>query len=118
MGQGGIGAVRALLARRKVFDTIARWQSRVRLRGTVFIDGVYVFDSSRPRNHFGPNRRGLNKDKCCAFLAVDQHKSMVAFLVGHGYPTSREIKSALLPHIAGGASARIFATACPPTATP
>lgn len=97
----------ALLARRKVFDAVARWQSRVRLRGTVFIDEVYVFDSSRPRNHFGPNRRGLNKDKCCVFLAVDQYKSMVAFFVGHGYPTSREIGSALLPHIAGGASARI-----------
>lgn len=97
----------ALLTRRKVFETVASWQSRVRLSGVVFIDEVYVFDSSRPRDHFGPNRRGLNKDKCCVFLAVDQYKSMVAFFVGHGYPTSKEIGDALLPHLSEGAALKI-----------
>lgn len=85
----------ALLAQRKVFETVARWQSGVRLRGTVFIDEIYVFDSKRPKNHFGPNRRGPNKDKRCVFLAVDQCKGMVAFFVGHGYPTSKEIREAV-----------------------
>lgn len=97
----------ALLTRRKVFETVASWQSKVRLSGTVFIDEVYVFDSVRPRDHFGPNRRGLNKDKCCVFLAVDQYKSMVAFFVGHGYPTSKEIGDALLPHLSEGAALKI-----------
>lgn len=97
----------ALLARRKVFEAVARWQSVVKLRGTVFIDEIYVFDSKRPKDHFGPNRRGLNKDKCCVFLAVDQYKGMVAFFVGHGYPTPKEIREALLPHLAEGSDVRI-----------
>ena len=55
----------ALLTRRKAFETVASWQSKVRLSGTVFIDEVYVFDSMRPQDHFGPNTRGLSKGKCC-----------------------------------------------------
>lgn len=74
----------ALPARRKMFEAVAGWQAKVRLSGTVFIDEIYVFDSIRPKNHFGPNRRGLNKDKCCVSLAVDSRKNMVAFFVGHG----------------------------------
>jgi len=97
----------ALLTRRKVFETVASWQSEVRLSGVVFIDEVYVFDSMRPRDHFGPNTRGLSKDKCCVFLAVDQYLDMVAFHVGHGYPTSREISEALLPHLSKGAVTKI-----------
>lgn len=68
----------ALLTRRKVFETVASWQSAVRLSGVVFIDEVFVFDSMRPQDHFGPKPRGLSRDKCCVFLAVGQYLDMAA----------------------------------------
>lgn len=92
-----------LLVRRKLFETIGEWQSKVRLAGTVFIDEIYTFDSAMPKDHFGKNPRGLNRKKCCVFLAVDSKKDMIAFLIGHGKPTKEELKKALLPHLSEGA---------------
>lgn len=97
----------ALLMRRKLFETVNGWQGKVKLRGTVFIDEIYTFDSDMPKNHFGKNQRGLNKSKRCVFLAIDQYKNMVAFLVGSGMPTSKRISDALLPHLADGMVAKI-----------
>ncbi len=92
----------ALLMRRKLFASISRWQSKAKLSGTVFIDEIYVPDSIRPKSHFGPNRRGLSKDKCCIFVAIDANMSMVASFVGHGSPTSKEISEALGGHLEKG----------------
>lgn len=92
----------ALLVRRKVFETVSEWQGKVKLRERVFIDEIYTFDSSMPKDHFGKNRRGLNSSKCCVFLAVDKFKNMIAFCIGHGKPTKAEVKRALLPHLAEG----------------
>lgn len=92
----------ALLIRRKVFETVAGWQAKVKLYGRVFIDEIYTFDSAMPKDHFGKNKRGLNSSKCCIFLAVDKFKNMIAFLIGHGKPTKAEVKKALLPHLAKG----------------
>ena len=89
----------ALLARRKVFESISAWQSKVRLSGRVFIDEIYTFDSAMPKNHFGKNPKGLNRTKICVFLAVDAAKNMVAFVIGHGKPKKSEVKKALLPHL-------------------
>lgn len=100
--QVGIHHNTALLMRRKLFETVNGWQEKVRLSGTVFIDEVYTFDSDKPKNHYGSNQRGLNKNKRCIFLAIDQYKNMVAFLVGSGMPTSKRINDALLPHLANG----------------
>ena len=98
----------ALLMRRKLFETVSLWQSKVILRDVVWIDEIYDFDSARPKNHFGPNRRGLSKDKCCVFVAIDHYKNMVAFFVGHGLPTSSEIKGAIIPHLEKGAGVTII----------
>ena len=64
----------ALLMRRKLFQTVNNYQSNIKLNGTVFIDEIYTFDSERPKNHFGKNKRGISKNKCCIFLAIDQYK--------------------------------------------
>lgn len=106
--QIGVHHNTALLMRRKLFETVGEWQGKVRLRGTIYIDEIYTFDSMMPNDHFGPNTRGISKGKCCVFLAVDQYKNMVAFFVGKGMPTSKEIEKALLPHIGGGAASRII----------
>ena len=100
--QIGIHHNTALLMRRKLFETVNGWQEKVRLSGTVFIDEVYTFDSDMPKNHYGRNQRGLSKSKRCIFIAIDQYKNMVAFLVGSGMPTSKRINDALLPHLANG----------------
>ena len=105
--QIGVHHNTALLMRRKLFETINSWQSQIQLQGVVFIDEIYTFDSERPKNHFGKNIRGLNKNKCCIFLAIDQYKHMIMFLVGRGMPTSKRVKDALLPHLTSGAALRI-----------
>ena len=43
--QIGIHHNTALLMRRKLFETVNGWQEKVKLRGTVFIDEIYTFDS-------------------------------------------------------------------------
>ena len=98
----------ALLMRRKLFETVNNWQNKTKLSGVVFIDEIYTFDSERPKNHFGKNKRGLTKDKCCIFLAIDQYKQMIMFFIGRGRPTSKQIKDALLPHLAEGAVTKII----------
>lgn len=98
----------ALLMRRKLFQTVNNYQSNIKLNGTVFIDEIYTFDSERPKNHFGKNKRGISKNKCCIFLAIDQYKKMVIFFIGRGLPTSKKIKDTLLPHLAEGTVTKII----------
>ena len=98
----------SLLMRRKLFETVNNYQNKIKLKGTVYINEIYTFDSERPKNHFGLNQRGLNKDKCCVFLAIDQYKHMVIFFIGRGLPTSKKIKDALLPHLEDDAVTKII----------
>ena len=98
----------ALLMRRKLFQTVNNYQNNIKLNGTVFIDEIYTFDSERPKNHFGKNKRGISKNKCCIFLAIDQYKKMVIFFIGRGLPTSKKIKDTLLPHLAEGTVTKII----------
>lgn len=105
--QIGVHHNTALLMRRKLFETVNGWQQKVKLNGTVFIDEIYTFDSEIPKDHYGKNRKGLNKNKRCIFLAIDHYKNMVVFLVGSGMPTSRRISDALLPHLAKGVITKI-----------
>ena len=106
--QIGVHHNTALLMRRKLFETVNNWQNKIKLSGVVFIDEIYTFDSERPRNHFGKNKQGTSKDKCCIFLAIDQYKRMVMFLIGRGSPTSKKIKDALLPHLTEGSVTKII----------
>ena len=98
----------SLLMRWKLFETVNNYQNKIKLKGTVYINEIYTFDSERPKNHFGLNQRGLNKDKCCVFLAIDQYKHMVIFFIGRGLPTSKKIKDALLPHLEDDAVTKII----------
>lgn len=77
--QIGVHQNMALLMRRKLFETLNSWQSKIQLLGVVFINEIYTFDSERLKNHFGKNIRALNKNKCCIFLAIDQYKHMICF---------------------------------------
>ena len=95
----GVSHNTALLMRRKLLETARDYQKSVLLSGKIYIDEVYEPDSARPKNHFGPNVRGLSKDKACVFVAIDESKAVVAFQIGHGMPTSSEIREALLPHL-------------------
>lgn len=94
----------ALLWRRKTFATVDEWQERAVLSGRVWIDEVYTFDCEMPSNHFGKNVRGHSKRKVCVCLAIDSRKSLVAFVAGHGIPTSEKIASALRGRIAPGST--------------
>jgi transposase-like protein len=99
----GVSHNTALLMRRKLLETAGDYQKGVTLSGKIYIDEVYEPDSARPKDHFGPNVRGLSKDKVCVFVAIDESKRVVAFQIGHGAPTSSEVREALLPHLGEGA---------------
>lgn len=106
--QIGVHHNTALLMRRKLFESTSRWQNKVKLMGNVYIDEIYTYYSNMPENHFGKNRRGLNRSKCCIFLAIDQYQHMIMFYVGNGIPTSSSIKKVLIPHLLKGAVIKII----------
>jgi len=88
--------------RHRVFATVDGYQDRLVLRGRVWIDELYLTDSDIVRGADFVQKRGLSKSKICIAVAIDAFKNAVVVICGHGKPSSKRIKGALLSHIAPG----------------
>lgn len=88
--------------RHRVFAAVDDCQDRLVLGGRVWIDELYLTDSDIVRSPDFAQKRGLSKNKICIAVAIDARKNAVAVICGHGKPSSKRIKDALLPHIARG----------------
>ena len=85
-----------------MFATIDGYQDRLVLSGRVWIDETRLTDTDIVRGSGFVQKRGLSKSKICIVVAVDAFKNVVAVICGHGKPSSKRIKDALLSHIAPG----------------
>lgn len=88
--------------RHRVFATVDGYQDRLVLSGRVWIDELYMTDSDIVRSADFVQKRGLSKNKICIAVAIDGFENVVAVICGHGKPSSKRIKDALLAHIAPG----------------
>lgn len=82
--------------------TVDGYQDRIVLGGKVWIDEMYVTDSDLKGDPGWRPKKGLSKNKICIAVAIDARKNVVAVRCGHGKPSAKRIKEALLPHIAEG----------------
>lgn len=85
--------------RHRVFAAVDGCQDATVLRGRVWIDETYVGDADLSGQ---PRKRGLSKQKICIAVAIDERKAPFAAVCGHGKPSSKRLKDALLGHIAEG----------------
>lgn len=88
--------------RHRVFAAVDGYQDRLVLRDRVWIDEAYVSDTDLAHGLGQARKRGLSKQKLCIAVAIDVHKSPVAVVCGHGKPSTRRMKDALLSHLAEG----------------
>ena len=88
--------------RHRVFATVDGYQDRLVLSGRVWIDELYLTDTDIVRSADFAQKRGLSKNKICIAVAIDAFKNAVVVICGHGKPSSKRIKDALLSHIAPG----------------
>lgn len=89
----------AMLWRKKVFSTVNKYQDKILLKGTVWIDETYIFDSSVLHDSNFESKRGLSKNLLCIVVAIDIFENTYAVICGHGKPTKKRIYDALKDHI-------------------
>ena len=89
----------AMLWRKKVLSTINGYQDRIILKGTVWIDETYIFDSSILHDSDFTSKRGLSKNQLCIVVGIDIFENTYAVICGHGKPTKARICNALKDHI-------------------
>jgi transposase-like protein len=95
----GVAHSTAFEWRHRVFATVDGYQDRLKLSGRIWIDELYLTDSSLERVADWKPKRGLSKDKLCIAVAIDARKNVVVVVCGHGKPSTKRIKDALLDHI-------------------
>lgn len=88
--------------RHRVLTTIDGYQDHLVLSGRIWIDELYLTDTDIVRSADFVQKRGLSKNKICIAVAIDGFENTVAIICGHGKPSSKRIKDALLSHIASG----------------
>jgi len=88
--------------RHRVFAAVDGYQGRIVLKDRVWIDETYINDTELSHGYGEARKRGLSKQKFCIPVAIDVHKDLVAVVCGHGKPSSKRVKDALLSHIAEG----------------
>lgn len=98
----GISHPTAFEWRHRVFRTVDGYQDGLVLRDRVWIDETYINDTDLSKGYGEARKRGLSKQKLCIAVAIDVHKNPVAIVCGHGKPSSRRMKDALLAHLAPG----------------
>lgn len=92
----------AMLWRKKILSTVDGYQERIKLKGTIWIDETYIFDSSIIHDDDYIRRRGLSKDQLCIVVAIDAFENTYAAVCGHGKPSKTKIYKALRNHIEEG----------------
>ena len=100
----GISHPTAMLWRKKVFATVDGYQEHLYLKDRVWIDEIYLYDSSLVHEDDYKKKRGLSEDQLCIVVAIDIHKNTYAVICGHGKPSSERILEALKDHIVPGST--------------
>lgn len=77
-------------------------QDRIVLGGRVWIDEVYVNDTELSKGCGQARKRGPSKEKLRIAIAIDASKTPVAFVCGHGKPSTKRIRAALGSHLEEG----------------
>ena len=95
----GISHATAMFWRQKVFATVDGYQERLVLRDRVWIDEIYIYDSSLLHEDGYKKKRGLSKDLLCIAVGIDIHKNVYAVVCGHGKPSGTRILKAFKGHI-------------------
>lgn len=84
--------------RHRVFETADGYQDRLALCGCIWIDETYVNDIDLPHDYGETRKRDPSRRKVCIATAINAFKSPVAIVCGHGKPSSKRMKVALLSH--------------------
>lgn len=92
----------ALLWRHKIFETVKDYQNKIKLKGRVWIDEIFI-DVPAKLLINGPIV-GLSKNKICIAIGIDGYKDIVAKIVGHGKASKEEILNAFKDVIEEGAT--------------
>lgn len=98
----GISHQTAFEWRHRVFESVDVYQSRIVLRDRIWIDETYISDTDLSHGYGEARKRGLSKQLICIAVAIDIHKNPVAVVCGHGKPSTKRMKDALLSHLAPG----------------
>lgn len=98
----GISHKTAYEWRHRVLSTVGNYQQHLVLNGRIWIDEFYLTDSDIIRGSDFQQKRGLSRSKICIAVAIDAFKNTVIVICGHGKPSSKRIKEALLSHITPG----------------
>lgn len=100
----GVAHTTAFGWRHRVFAAIDGYQDRLALSGRAWIDELHLTDSDIVRSVDFVQRRDLSKNRICIAAAIDALKNAVVVICGHGRPSAKRIKDALLSHIAPGSA--------------
>lgn len=105
---GGVNKNTSYLWRRKFFQCVSDYQSRVELGGDVWIDEIYFNVPSREMFVKDGDKllRGISRNKIAVDVAIDSSGNSYCKVLEIGKPTSGQILSALKDHIAKGS--RLF----------
>ena len=80
--------------RRRVFATVRGCRDRIVPGGRVWIDEAYVNDTDLSKGCGRARKRGPSKEKLRIAIAIDASKTPVAFVCGHGKPSTKRIRRA------------------------
>lgn len=98
----GVAHQTAFEWRHRVFVAVGGCQDRIVLGGRVWIDEVYVNDTELSKGCGQARKRGPSKEKLRIAIAIDASKTPVAFVCGHGKPSTKRIRAALGSHLEEG----------------
>ena len=96
----GVSHPTAFERRHRAFEAVDGCQDRIVLRDRVRIDETYINDTGLSHGYGEARKRGLSKQKIRIAAAIDVHKNPVAKVCGHGKPSAKRMKDALLSHLA------------------
>lgn len=88
--------------RHGVMATIDGCQDGIVPRDKVWTGEMYVTDSDLKGDPGRRPRRGPGRSKICIAVATGVHRNVVAVRCGHGKPSAKRTKDAMLSHIAEG----------------
>ena len=94
----------AYLWRQKILAAVNGWQDRVVLKGRVWIDETYIFDSRILHEDGYQVKRGLSKNLICIAVGIDQYENIYVKICGNGKPSGKRILSVFKDHIEPGST--------------
>lgn len=88
----------AFLWRHKIFSTVNEYQNDIELKGTIWVDEIYIEDLSIKRPE-GKKNRGLSKYKKCIVIGIDIFKNIIVKVSGNGKISTKRFNDSLIKNI-------------------